>query len=111
MSDRLVLEREQRRMAVVSLIAAVWVLGTALLGVADALGYLAPALVLLALVAARPVPGGGRLHPPAHRPLRESSAPCHRARLDTARAGSGQFVAGRSWPPASPAARRPPSTC
>ena len=57
MSDRLVLEREQRRMAVVSLIAAVWVLGTAVLGVADALGYLAPALVLLALVALGRYPG------------------------------------------------------
>lgn len=57
MSDRRVLEREQRRMAVVSLIAAVWVLGTALLGVPDALGYLAPALVLLALVALGRYPG------------------------------------------------------
>jgi hypothetical protein len=57
MSDRLVLEREQRRMAVVSLIVAVWVLGTAVLGVADALGYLAPALVLLALLALGRYPG------------------------------------------------------
>ncbi len=57
MSERQVLEQEQRRMAVVSLIAAVWVLGTALLGVADAVGFLAPGLVLLALIALGRYPG------------------------------------------------------
>lgn len=51
------LRAEQRRMAVVALAACTWVLGTALVGMTDAVAYLAPALLLFALVATGRYPG------------------------------------------------------
>jgi hypothetical protein len=51
------MRREQRRMAVAALIACAWMLGVALVGAVDALGYLAPTLALLALLALGRYPG------------------------------------------------------
>lgn len=48
---------EQRRMAVVSALASVWVLGLAALGAVEALGYLAPTLALVALLVLGRYPG------------------------------------------------------
>ena len=48
---------EQRRMAVVALLALVWALGSAAIGATEALAYLAPVMLLLALLALGRYPG------------------------------------------------------
>jgi hypothetical protein len=48
---------EQRRMAVVALVACAWALGSAVLGLAEAAAYLAPVVLLLALLATGRYPG------------------------------------------------------
>lgn len=56
-AGRAFMRAEQRRMAVVALAALVWALGSAAMGAMEALGYLAPALLLLALLALGRYPG------------------------------------------------------
>jgi hypothetical protein len=48
---------EQRRMAVVALAALVWALGVAAIGATEALAYLAPTVLVLALLALGRYPG------------------------------------------------------
>lgn len=51
------LHAEQRRMAVMALVSCAWLLGAALIGTPEALGYLAPPLALIALLALGRYPG------------------------------------------------------
>lgn len=51
------LKSEQRRMAMLGLIVSAWLLGASLLGATEALGYLAPTLALLGLLALGRYPG------------------------------------------------------
>jgi hypothetical protein len=70
-----VLRAEQRRMALLALIASAWVLGAALLGGPEALGYLAPTLVLVGLLVLGRYPGERALARRAARPRALRPAP------------------------------------
>ncbi len=56
-ASRALLRAEQRRMAVVALVALVWALGIAAIGATEALAYLAPVMLLFALLALGRYPG------------------------------------------------------
>lgn len=56
-AGRAVIRAEQRRRAAVALAALLWALGSAAIGAAEALAYLTPALLLLALLALGWYPG------------------------------------------------------
>lgn len=63
-----VLRAEQRRMALLALIASAWVLGAALLGGPEAIGYFAPTLALVGLLVLGRYPGEHALARRAIRP-------------------------------------------
>ena len=77
------LRAEQPRMAVLALIACAWLLGFAVFGATDTLGYLAPMLALLALLISGRYPGEEALQrrlvskrpPERRRPVRATARP------------------------------------
>jgi hypothetical protein len=55
------LRTEQRRMAVMALASCAWLLGAVVIGAPEALGYLAPTLAILSLLALGRYPGAAAL--------------------------------------------------
>ena len=95
-------------MAVVALAACTWVLGTALVGVTDAVAYLAPALLLSRSVASGRYPGertyaagspaAAPRSPASHGP--PGATPMPAARLPRGGVLLAAGLAGRAPPPA-----------
>ena len=110
------LQAEQRRMALMALVASVWLLGAATLGATDAVGYLAPALAVSALLVLGRYPGecalarrlGHRRRRARPRPVRARPRTLALSPLPRGGALLAPALAGRSPPPsrADPAGAR-----
>ena len=97
---------EQRRMAVMAIVASAWLLGSAAIGETQAFGYLAPPLALFALLVLGRYPGeralarrlGSPGHPPAPRPI--GHRPPRLVHVPLPRGGRllGAALAGRAPP-------------
>jgi hypothetical protein len=100
------LHEEQGRRALLGLLACAWLLGLSLLGVVDALAYLAPTLALLAALVLRRYPGEQLLARALRRPRRERAGATSRPRIGgfrpLPRGGAllAAWLAGRAPPPA-----------
>ncbi len=101
------LRAEQRRMAIVALAAAVWLLAVAAIGMVEALGYLAPTLALLVLLVLGRYPGertfarriADRLRSGRSRPLSEVRRRSLAVVLPRGGALLAAGLAGRAPPP------------
>jgi hypothetical protein len=106
-------DQEARRAAVLALVACTWLLGMELVGLVEALAYLAPTLMLAVLLALGHFPGeqavARRLRRAVRRrPRLRSARPRARpARAELPRGGAllGAALAGRAPPLREPTAR------
>lgn len=95
-------------MAVMALASCAWLLGAALIGTPEALGYLAPTLAILSLLALGRYPGAvafeRRLRARRSAPRRRRGRSAHRLRVVLALPRGGALLAaglaGRAPPPA-----------
>jgi hypothetical protein len=103
---RLELRREQRRMAVLALASCAWLLGAAAIGAPEALGYLAPTLAILSLLALGRYPGATAFERHLRAPRAAPSRP--RAHRPRRRAATSKLPRGGALLAAGLAGRAPP---